>query len=49
MANIRGDQAMVRIVATVARKRAEWMLKVSRAGPNEDSSVDKKQKKIADQ
>jgi len=40
---------MVRTVAAVAWKRSGWAHKASRAGSNEDSSVDKKQKKIADQ
>jgi len=48
-ANIRGDQAMVRIVAVVAQKRSDWTQKASRVDPNEDSLVDKKQKRIADQ
>jgi len=42
MANIRGDQAIARTVVAVALKRSGWMLKASRADPNEDSSMDKK-------
>jgi len=49
MANIRGDQTMARTVAAVARKRSGWMPKASRAELNEDSPVDKKQKRVTDQ
>jgi len=48
-ANIRGDQAMVRIVVAVAQKRLGWTQKASRVDPNENPLVDKKQKRIADQ
>jgi len=48
MANIRGDQVMTRTVVAIARKRSGWQQKASRAGPNEDSVVDKKQNRIAD-
>jgi len=49
MANIRGEQAMSRTIAGVALKRSGWMPKASRINPNEDSLVDKKQKRVGDQ
>ena len=49
MANIRGDQTMAKTVAAIACKRLSQMPKASRAIPNEDSPVDKKQNRVADQ
>jgi len=49
MACIRGDQATTRTLVTIARKRSGWAQRASRASPNGDSPMDKKQKRIADQ
>ena len=48
MADIRGDQAMARTIAAVARKKSGWMMKSSQAVFDKDSPMDKKQKRIAD-
>jgi len=42
MTDIRGDQAMARTIAAVARKKSGWMTKTSQALSNKDSLVDKK-------
>ena len=49
MANIRGDQAMPRTIATVARKKSGKMITTSQAVSDKNSPVDKKQKRTIDQ
>jgi len=49
IASIRDDQAMARTAAAIDQKRSGWAQKASRADPNEDSPVDKKQKRNSDQ
>ena len=49
MAKIRGDQAMAWTVAAMTRKISDRFQKASRTGPNENSPMDRKKKKIADQ
>jgi len=44
-----GDQAMARTVAAVDRKKLGWAQRTSRVGSYEESPMDKKQKRIADQ
>jgi len=38
MANLIGDQAMARTIATVAQKKLGWVQKTSRVGPNQGLS-----------